>query len=153
MEQYFSDVHEKNPLVFVALALVASLIPTVFMLSFVDAPDLKNGKLSGLGDYFPFFVVLFGPALETIACQALPALLIDIFSVAARFRILAITLPFALGHIVPNLLIPSLINGFTGGLVLGICYLVCQRKSHWYAILVTLAVHAAHNAVALALGD
>lgn len=153
MEQYFDDIHEKKPIIFVVLVFVTSLIPSVLMQSFVDAPDLKNGKLSILGELFPLFVIFFVPALETMACQALPALLIDIFSVPAQFRIIAITFPFALGHIVPNLVIPSLINGLSGGLILGVCYLVCQRKSHWYAILVTLAVHAAHNAVALALSD
>jgi hypothetical protein len=89
---------------------------------------------------------------ETLACQSLPALLLDISSAPARVRIFAITLPFAVGHIMPNLVIPSLINGISGGLILGICYLVCLRKSWWYAIFVTIVVHAAHNAAALALG-
>jgi hypothetical protein len=153
MEQYFSDIHEKNPFIFIGLAFVASLIPSVFMLSFVDAPDLKNGQLSVLGNLFPYFVIFLIPVLETIVCQAFPALLIDIFSLAAPIRILVITLPFAFGHIIPDLPLPSFINGISGGLILGICYLVCQRKSHYYAILVTIFVHAAHNAVALALGD
>lgn len=153
MEQYFSDIHEKNPIFFVALACAIFLIPTALMLSFVAAPDLKSKELSVLGELFPYFVIFLVPAVETVACQALPALLIDIFSVPARIRIIAITLPFAFGHIIPNLVIPSLINGVSGGLILGICYLVCERKSRYYAILVTIFVHAAHNAAALALGD
>ena len=153
MEQYFSDIHEKNPIFFVALVFVVSLIPSILMLSFVEAPDLKNGKLSALGELFPFFVIFLIPALETMACQALSALLIDVFSAPARIRIIAITLPFAFGHVIPDSVIPSLINGISGGLILGTCYLVCQRKSCSYAILVTIFVHAAHNAVALALGD
>lgn len=153
MEQYFTNIHEKNPFIFVALAVVTSLIPSVLMQSFVDGPDLKNGKLSGLGAVFPYFVIFLIRALETLICQALPALLLDILCVPAPTRIIAITLPFAFGHVMPDLVIPSLINGISGGLILGICYLVCQRKSCCYAIVVTLFVHAAHNAAALALGD
>lgn len=153
MEQYFSHIHEKKPILFVGLAFITSLIPSILLQSFVDAPDLKNGELSVLGELFPYFVIFLVPALETMVCQALPAILMDIFSLAAQFRVVAITLPFAFGHIVPNLVIPSLINGIAGGLILGVCYLVCQRKSHWYAILVTVFVHAAHNAVSLALSN
>ncbi|WP_332879788.1 hypothetical protein [Massilia sp. S19_KUP03_FR1] len=119
MERYFSGIHEKNQFIFIGLAFVASLIPSVFMLWFVDAPDLKNGQLSILGNFFPYFVIFFIPVFETIVCQAFPALLIDIFSLNAPIRILVITLPFSLGHIVPDLPISSFVNGISGGLILG----------------------------------
>lgn len=153
MEQYFSNFHEKKPVIFIVLAFIVSLIPSLLMQPFFQAPDLTNGNLSALGDLFPYFVIFFVPILETLACQALPALIIDIFDVPTRIRIAAITVPFAAGHIIPSLVFPSLINGISGGLILGICYLVCQRKSCTYAILITILVHGAHNAMALAIGD
>lgn len=151
MEQYLSTMHDKNPLVFALLAFTLSLIPLFTMLSLVDGPDLQNEELSMLGEWFPYFVIAFIPALETLICQAFPALLIEMFSLSSRYRIVAITFPFMLGHYIPDIALASLVNGATGGLILGVCYLVCQRRSHCYAMLVTLIVHGAHNAVALAL--
>ncbi len=152
MEQYFSRIHEKNPILFIGLIFLISLIPSVFILS-NNAPDLRHGQLAVLGNFFSFFVIAVVPVLETFACQAFPALLMDIFLISKNVRTILITIPFALGHIIPNQAIPSLINGISGGLILGICYLVCQRRSHSYAIIVTIFVHSAHNAVSLVLGD
>lgn len=153
MEIYLSKMHERMPVFFVGLAIICSFIPSILMLAFVEPPDLKNGKLSGLGEFFPYVVIFLLPAIETLLFQALPSLLLEMFSAGKFARVVCITLPFALGHIMPGSVIPSFINGISAGFILGVCYLSCLNKSHYYAIFITLFVHAVHNGVTLAIGN
>lgn len=153
MENFLIEQHMKRPCIFIVLIFSLSLVSSTLISLIADAPDLRNGQLASLGEWFPYFVIFFLPAIETFLCQLIPALVIDIYSLSTLNRITAITLPFALGHIIPGLLVPSIVNGISGGFILGMCYLVCQRKSNFYAFLVTDLVHSAHNAVAISLSN
>lgn len=152
MEQHLKYFHDRNFPLFFVITFLTSVVPTIVLFPLFEAPDLKNGQLSALGDLFPVFIVLIAPAVETLLMQWFPAFLFDIFPVRSATRIALITMPFALGHIVPTLVIPSLINGMTGGAILGTFYLVCRNKTHYHAIAATFAIHAGHNAVALGIG-
>lgn len=152
MENYFRNFHDRNFSLFFVVTFALSLAPMLVLLPFFDAPDLKNGQMAILGESFPLFVILIIPAVETLIFQSFPVFLLDIFPARSAVRLGMVSLPFALGHIVPNLLFPSLINGITGGVILGLFYLICRHRSHYHAMVATFAIHASHNATALGLG-
>lgn len=150
MENSLQKFHDRNFILFFSAFFLLSLPPPIILSYFVDAPDLKNNQLSILGDLFPLFVILLIPTVETLAFQALPSVIFDFYTFRPYVKYFIISFPFAIGHVVPELMIPSLINGAVGGIVLGIFYLSCRHKSHSHAIAATIAIHAAHNAAAMA---
>lgn len=101
-------------------------------------------RLSKVG--FGFVAIFFAPVIETLLFQALPAMVGRRFALSNAFLFGIVVVPFSLLHLIPAALLPSSINGFVGGLSLGLCYIVCMSRSHFHAFSVTAAVHALHNA-------
>lgn len=96
---------------------------------------------------FAFVAILIAPVIETLVLQFLPAIIGRRFALSDALLLAIVVVPFSLSHLIPAAPLPSLINGFVGGLSLGLCYIVCMPRSHFHAFSVTAAVHALHNAV------
>jgi len=93
--------------------------------------------------------LIIAPVFETLVLQFAPARLAEKWALSGWKRYALMILPFAAVHVVPAVLLPSLVNGLGGGYTLGLCYFVCMTRSHKHAVLATAAVHALHNCILL----
>jgi hypothetical protein len=106
-------------------------------------------NIAGFGSYYPFFIILFFPMVETLLFQALPAVVSQIYIRQQVWRWLIIVVPFGLAHYNSEAISGTLFNGLTGGIILGYIYLKYMERSHCRAMLVTWSLHAATNACAI----
>jgi hypothetical protein len=112
---------------------------------------LLNDELAKVtGKYTLFLLALFFPFIETLLWQFLPALIGQIYVKTAWMRWMLIVLPFALMHYASEAPLASLLNGFSGGIILGWMYLRYMNESHYKAMLLTFLLHAANNMLAFA---
>lgn len=134
-----------------------------FLLLMLVLTGMVAGKLVGLhemerisreitelfGRYYPFFLIVFLPWIETLLFQALPAVIGQIYIQQPVWRWVIIVVPFGLAHYDPSAVVGTLFNGFSGGVIFGYIYLKYMPRSHYRAMLVTWMLHAAANACAI----
>jgi hypothetical protein len=114
-----------------------------------EAERLLRETVALFGRYHVFFLVVFGPWLETLLGQALPAVIGQVYIRQPVWRWLIIVVPFGLCHYESSAVVGSLFNGLGGGIILGYVYLKYMPRSHYRAILVTWMLHASANACIL----
>jgi membrane protease YdiL (CAAX protease family) len=139
-----------NPLFFLVSIFAFSLLGPIIASQFPTPPGTDPSHISRLTTFNLYLISLFlSPTIETIMFQYFPFIIAKRFSGSESWAFLAITLPFSMAHFIPSAPFPSLINGFVGGVSLGVCYLTYIRNSHSYAFFMTSLIHSAHNAAVL----
>lgn len=150
LENFFFRLHQKSRPLFFILLLLASTIPFVASYLF---PDDRPGLIDQLGYIKYFLALVYAPLFETLILQHIPVRFCARKGLVG-WRCMAIVIaPFVLAHISLSFSPLPLLNGLSGGTVLGICYLTCSKLSWRYAFAITAALHFFHNIIALILAS
>ena len=96
------------------------------------------------------YVVILAPVLETLLCQALPILILRLFTDSVPAQIGFSTLLFAALHF-PEGIGVGISAGVVGGFYFAFAFTVFCKKSAWQAIAATALCHAIHNGIAFLL--
>lgn len=62
-----------------------------------------------------------------------------------------IVAPFTAAHLTPELAMLDFVNGLSGALALGMCFMIAAKRSYPYAFVATALLHFLHNAFAFVL--
>lgn len=152
MDSAFKKLRRWNGSRFAVAMLLLSLLGPLIADILPAPPDIDPSHMKNIGPLmFPILAILIAPLFETFLSQFLPAIVCQRFSISNSFLLLIMVIPFAVQHLILAAPLPSLVNGFVGGLSLGVCYIVCMYKSHRYAFGMTALIHSLHNALVFLL--
>jgi len=131
---------------FFVLLLMLLFVDHVATGLYGDLPGRGSFKrMSDVGTYLAFLLIVFFPLMETLLYQGLPAWIGQCYARKRLWRWAIVVVPFGLAHYRPEAVGGSLFFGFGAGIIFGYIYLQHMTRSHARAILMTWALHAAIN--------